>query len=588
MKKIRLTAAAVLLHFAAPLAALTPTPSPDCSICQGGLFCDSFEYPSNSITAGQWTVRSGTTGMSFLTVTASSGLTVAQLDPAGGFNWAIHNSFSALGDQDFEATVLQGSEVSLMLRATALTGGNTTPDNCYIFDIDLTAAPAKVLIYKIASGFWFPAYNLSSGTASVANSTNFRMRFKAVGTQLTAYIDGAQVLTASDSTFATGTVGMGSYVAPAQFDDLLLNKGLACPAPSYTATRTASPTPTFSGSPTPSVTCTPSNTFTNSPTPTLSSTPANCLICRGGIFCDDFESSGNSVASALWTTESGVGGASLSVVTEVSGNRAAQLNPNGGFFWATHNSYGSLANQDFEALVTAGSQMGLILRSSIGGGTYVTPDNCYLFFCDTTTYPASVKIQKIINASWSPAYDLAVGFAYVADPSHFHLRFSAIGSLLKAYVENALVLSVSDNDLTSGRPGILAYGGPCDFDEMLLNPVCAGPTPTFTPTMTYTLTPVPTATAAFARSGFGDLVLGPVPALAGSQVCLYFGRQPSSSAWEIYNVAGEHVASLSFSGSLNHCWDTKGMAPGIYLARVSANWAAGGSASATRKIILVK
>jgi hypothetical protein len=168
------------------------------------------------------------------------------------------------------------------------------------------------------------------------------------------------------------------------------------------------------------------------------------------------------------------------------------------------------------------------------------------------------------------------------------MRLKAVGSQLTAYIENVPVLTATDTDFATGSFGFVGIVAPNDFDELLANPVCAGPTPTVTPTLTVTSTYTVTPTPPFQKSNFGDLVLGPVPAAAGSTLCLYFAQEPKSSAWEVFNSAGERVAHLDFSGSLGHCWDTKGMSPGIYFAKLSAEWAAGGSATATRKIVLVK
>jgi hypothetical protein len=76
-------------------------------------------------------------------------------------------------------------------------------------------------------------------------------------------------------------------------------------------------------------------------------------------------------------------------------------------------------------------------------------------------------------------------------------------------------------------------------------------------------------TLAFNQSPLGKTVLAPVPAKAGQPVCLFFESAPSRSRWEIYNLAGERISSLSFDGPSGHCWNTAQAVPGLYFIRAS-------------------
>jgi hypothetical protein len=93
-----------------------------------------------------------------------------------------------------------------------------------------------------------------------------------VGNTITAYINGAVICSATDSTYSSGNPGMGFYL---QFFTLPLADALNYGFSSYSASDgTQSPTPTPTGtatippSPTPTATPTPTPTVTPTPTPT--------------------------------------------------------------------------------------------------------------------------------------------------------------------------------------------------------------------------------------------------------------------------------------------------------------------------------
>jgi hypothetical protein len=109
---------------------------------------------------------------------------------------------------------------------------------------------------------------------------------------------------------------------------------------------------------------------------------------------------------------------------------------------------------------------------------------------------------------------------------------------------------------------------------------------TLTPTMTSTVTGTPTPCSC----GLGILALAPVPAHEGGNVVLFFDKTPASSSWQIYNVAGARVARLSFNGfpgPESHYWDTSGVSPGVYLARIQINYLDGTSIQITRKAVVL-
>jgi hypothetical protein len=111
-------------------------------------------------------------------------------------------------------------------------------------------------------------------------------------------------------------------------------------------------------------------------------------------------------------------------------------------------------------------------------------------------------------------------------------------------------------------------------------------TMTATPTVSVTVTVTPTPGA----SGLGILALAPVPAHEGSPVILFFDKTPASTSWDIYNVAGAHVAKLSFTGFTgpeSHYWDTAGVSPGLYFVRIQINYLDGTNLTITRKAVVI-
>lgn len=111
------------------------------------------------------------------------------------------------------------------------------------------------------------------------------------------------------------------------------------------------------------------------------------------------------------------------------------------------------------------------------------------------------------------------------------------------------------------------------------------PSPTITPTAT--ITPTPTPTTAFDASGLGKLVLAPVPAHRGGKMGLYFPKTPVSSSWQIFNLTGQKVSTLSFQGPTGHDWDTSDTAPGVYLVDVNVVYADGTTAQAWLKAVVI-
>jgi hypothetical protein len=116
-------------------------------------------------------------------------------------------------------------------------------------------------------------------------------------------------------------------------------------------------------------------------------------------------------------------------------------------------------------------------------------------------------------------------------------------------------------------------------------------TPTVTATLTLTntptLTPRLTETLPFNLSPTGILSLGPNLAQSAEPICLFVNKPDLSSQWDIYDIAGELVAPLSF-GSGEACWSHPGIASGLYLVRVRVNYQDGTTADKIFKVIILR
>ncbi|GII80462.1 hypothetical protein Sru01_54440 [Sphaerisporangium rufum] len=92
---------------------------------------------------------------------------------------------------------------------------------------------------------------LASAGASVATGTWYTLRLEVFGTTLRGFVDGVQVVTATDPTFSSGRAGLAGHYAAASFDDVLVTD-VGGPTGSPTPTPTVSVPPgtcATSGSP---------------------------------------------------------------------------------------------------------------------------------------------------------------------------------------------------------------------------------------------------------------------------------------------------------------------------------------------------
>jgi hypothetical protein len=113
-------------------------------------------------------------------------------------------------------------------------------------------------------------------------------------------------------------------------------------------------------------------------------------------------------------------------------------------------------------------------------------------------------------------------------------------------------------------------------------------TVTVTPTITLTYFPTlsPTPTPSQLVSGLDGTVLAPVPVQVGGTLYLFPDKPITGSQWDIFNLLGESVTSLSFSSPAGNSWNTQGVAPGVYAIRLKLSYSDGTETTIWKKIVV--
>ncbi len=138
-----------------------------------------------------------------------------------------------------------------------------------------------VSLYNSSGGTIEIRKKVNGSTTNLATLTNvglsagtwYTVKLAMNGTSLTAYLNGVQKLTATDSALSSGAIGLIAYKVVAKYDDVAVNDfGTTTPTP--TAVATATPTGTkASATPTPTGTRATATPTPTSPTNTATPTP---------------------------------------------------------------------------------------------------------------------------------------------------------------------------------------------------------------------------------------------------------------------------------------------------------------------------
>ncbi|ONI84001.1 pectate lyase [Saccharothrix sp. ALI-22-I] len=145
-------------------------------------------------------------------------------------------------------SVWSGQTAQVRVKPTAFNGANRhvavtarVQNTGNYYYLGLSNAGSVVLGKRAGGGLT----TLASAPATVTVGTWYTLRLEVFGSTLRGFLDGTQVVTATDTTFASGRIGLASYYAAASFDDVLVTDvaGPGGPTTSTTTTTTTPPQP---------------------------------------------------------------------------------------------------------------------------------------------------------------------------------------------------------------------------------------------------------------------------------------------------------------------------------------------------------
>jgi hypothetical protein len=245
------TLTALAVHFSRQTSAQSTT-----------LFSDNFEDGNTngwSKSNGTWTVV--TDGSLVMRQSANN---VDARARAGLTSWTNYSVQARVKVLSFNGT---SRYVSLIARAI---------NSNHFYYIGLQNGNQLVLVRRDGD----TSTTLASKSFTVTTGTFFTLRLDVQGSSLSAFVNGTQQLTANDGTYTSGAIGVGTFFASAEFDDVVVTSLGGSPTPTPTPTATATPTPT--PTPTPTATATPTPTPTATPTPTPTPAPGDLFVAPNG------------------------------------------------------------------------------------------------------------------------------------------------------------------------------------------------------------------------------------------------------------------------------------------------------------------
>ncbi len=245
-------------------SATSPPPAPSGAL----LFSDDFELDPVGSPPANWTPNTPT-----WTVALDGSNVLRQTDTNIGTLKSVKAGSAGWADYSVSATVKPG---------TSQLGTTNTINARYIDDNNTYALLLKGndlwFFGKKVAGTWT---TFASGNFNYNTMTWYTMRIDAVGSSVAAYLNGALMASATDSSYTSGAIAFASNHIM-EVDNVAVMP-LTAPAPTPMAS--ATPTPSASASPSPTVSPapspTPTATSTPTPTPTPSPTPPQCPGCTG-------------------------------------------------------------------------------------------------------------------------------------------------------------------------------------------------------------------------------------------------------------------------------------------------------------------
>jgi hypothetical protein len=470
----------------------------------------------------------------------------------------------------------------------------------------------------IQSNLGYTGYSFPGGLV-IGQPMN--VAFRAEGTSFKGYINDSLIMSATDSTYASGGVGIASQ-GFGWWDEMKINPA-ACDW-TRTITLTPTPTPTFTPSRTesPTRTASASNTFSPTVSPTPTPTIDGCTAACAALVCENLEGCSNGATSVNGWNFTYVGGAGSSSVQNsgtgyVLNGEALKLVANAGSYHTamarpTDSSVQNLGTTVLQARVpyvlgvSAGAPVMMVRMTPNGSGDWNAGNwcyDCYLLTLEGTNVATILEINLGTQYSMSNTrYNFPQGLT-AGQP--INLEFRATGSSLQGYINGTLVTQVTHSGNPSGGVSIGTMGTGW-WDDLKVNPVTCGWTAT--PTVTPTFTPVPTDTVCPQDCGAHadgpkdlaseihmpqgkDLLAAPNPAFTQATVFFRLHQRAEKTRLTLVDLNGNKVQSrilgAMLAGEHKEELSYQGLPPGIYLLALESDEGMGYNVRAVFKVAVV-
>ena len=388
----------------------------------------------------------------------------------------------------------------------------------------------------------------STATPSVSPSSTDSASPTATGTRtLTA----SSTPTLSSSPSGTSTVSntatpSASPSSTPTFSATLTVTGTVTPSATRTVTATATPSATGTSSATPSASPSSTQTFSATLTATGTSTP----------------SSTRTVTATVTPSATGTSSATPSASPTVTPTFSATLTVTGTVTPSATRTATASVTPTFS--VTATATPSVTLSSTVT----MTPTSSNTAVGTFTNTP-TVTGTPTVTASYSVSPTLTESPSGTGTPS--------------LTVTATLTATPSVSSTATASPTLT--GTPTISVTPSISPTFSA-SPSITPTLTITLTLTNTDTPSFLKAPKEVPVMGPVPVPKGGDICASFPSQPSSSQFELYNLAGQKVCAASFGSESQQCVHTTTIVPGIYGMRIVVVLANGQTKESWQKIVI--
>jgi hypothetical protein len=231
-------------------------------------YATSFSVAENPISEGGNWINGGVTGLDWKNVITNVGLAYGTQDGIGNFDDSVALLTGAWGPtQTVQATVhsvnpaAAQEEVEVWVRGNI--GAHNTTGYEISFKLQKPGGYAQIVRWNGPLGD-FTYVNYIASTSGVGNGDVISATVN--GNLIIGYVNGLEVIRGTDSTFSSGSPGIGFWQlgAPSNSDFGFTN---------FTATDGIAP-PSTTPTPTPTATATPSATPTSTPAPSATPTPA--------------------------------------------------------------------------------------------------------------------------------------------------------------------------------------------------------------------------------------------------------------------------------------------------------------------------